>query len=754
MTDADLPTAELSLEEQVRLGSGADFWTTKQIGDVPAVLMTDGPHGIRKQEEGSDQLSLSGKSVPSTCFPPAVALSQTWDPASVHRVGEALGRECQALDIQVLLGPGVNIKRDPRGGRNFEYFSEDPYIAGVLGEAWVDGLQSRGVGASLKHFAVNNQEWDRMRVSADVDARALREIYLRPFQRIVQNAKPWTVMCSYNRINGVHASQHTWLLTDVLRGDWGFDGIVLSDWGAVADRVAAVAAGLDLQMPGDDGTSDAKVVAALKAGTIDSSAVTRNAERLERFARRAQAGRRPGTEWAVDEHHAIARAVAGKAVVLLRDDQRILPLQPTGSIAVIGEFAARPRFQGGGSSHVTPTRVDVPLDEIRALAGDASVSFAAGFSADPSADPHVLREAAVAAAAESDVAVVFLGLFEKQEAEGADRPGIDLPEDQLALLEAVVAVQPHTVVVVSHGGVVRLAPIVAGPAAIVDGALLGQAAGGAIADVLFGVVNPSGRLTETVPERIQDVPAYTNFPGERMQVRYGEGIFVGYRWYDIRQIDVTFPFGHGLSYTTFGYESLTVDADGDDYVARVTVRNTGERSGREVVQVYASLDGSAVTRAPKWLVGFSSVDLEPGQSAEVRVSIPRDELAFWSEELHRWVVEPGTYTIQAAASSRDIRQQCDLEVEADPIRYRLTAESSLGEIMRDPIAGAAFADLFAAMFAQFSSGSEEEVDYTPILESSPFGRFLGSLGGAVPPGMVDDVLSKANTANGFEGQKI
>ncbi|WP_223690709.1 glycoside hydrolase family 3 protein [Leifsonia poae] len=751
MTDTLPDTTELSLADQARLGSGADFWTTKRVGDVPAVLMTDGPHGIRKQEESSDQLSLSGRSVPSTCFPPAVALSQTWDAASAFRVGEALGRECQALDIQVLLGPGVNIKRDPRGGRNFEYFSEDPFVAGVLGEGWVRGLQSMGVGASLKHFAVNNQEWDRMRVSADVDARALREIYLRPFERIVTNAQPWTVMCSYNRISGILASQNEWLLTDVLRGDWGFDGIVMSDWGAVADRVAAVTAGLDLQMPGDDGTSDARVVAALESGDIEESAVRRNAGRLERFARRARAERRPGTVWSADDHHAIAREVAGRAIVLLRDDQGLLPLQPSGAIAVIGEFAVKPRYQGGGSSHVTPTRVDIPLDEIRALAADASVTFAAGFSADADADRAALRAAAVAEAAASDVSVVFLGLFENQEAEGADRPGIDLPEDQLALLEAVLAAQPRTVVVLSHGGVVRLAPIAAGPAAIVDGALLGQAAGGALADVLFGVVNPSGRLTETVPERIQDVPAFTSFPGERMHVRYGEGIFVGYRWYDTREIDVTFPFGHGLSYTSFDYESVSVVADGDDYVAQVTVRNTGERRGREVVQVYASLDGSVVARAPRWLVGFGDVELESGERADVSVPIPRDELAFWSEELHRRVVEPGTYAFHAAASSRDIRRTVEVEVDAEPIRYRLTAESSLGEIMRDPIAGAAFADLFAAMFAQFSAGSEEDVDYTPILDSSPFGRFLGSLGGAVPPGMVDDVLSRANTANGFEG---
>ncbi|WP_284984463.1 glycoside hydrolase family 3 C-terminal domain-containing protein [Arthrobacter sp. efr-133-TYG-118] len=746
MTDTVPALEALTIEQQAQLGSGADFWTTKQLGDVPSVMLTDGPHGLRKQEASSDQLSLSG-SLPSTCFPPAVALSQTWDPQSVYRIGEALGNESQALDVQVLLGPGVNIKRDPRGGRNFEYFSEDPHVAGALGTAWVDGLQSTGVGASLKHFAVNNQEWDRMRVSADVDPRPLREIYLRPFQRVVENAQPWTVMCSYNRINGVHASQNSWLLTDVLRGDWSFEGIVVSDWGAVADRVAAVAAGLDLQMPGDE-NGDAQVVAAVHDGTLDPALVTRNAERLERFARVADASRRPETTWNVDAHHALAREVAGKGIVLLRDDQNLLPLEPVGSIAVIGEFAAKPRYQGGGSSHVHPTRVDIPLDEIRALAGDAAVEYSSGFSSATDADAAALREDAVTVASASDVAVVFLGLFERQEAEGADRPDIELPQDQLDLLEAVTAVQPRTVVVLSHGGALRLAPITAGPASIVDGSLLGQAAGGAIADVLFGVVNPSGRLTETVPERLEDTPAFTNFPGERMHVRYGEGIYVGYRWYDARDIDVTFPFGHGLSYTSFSYESLSVETVGDEFIVTVTVQNTGERAGREIVQIYASLPGSAVARAPKWLVGFGSVDLEPGQSADVTVQIPRDELGYWDEELHGWVVEAGEYSILAAASSRDIRLQSMLAVGSDPIRYRLGSESSLGEIMRDPIAGPAFEGYFAAMFEQFSAG--EDVDFTPILDSSPFGRFLGSLGGAIPAGLVEDVLRRANTANGFE----
>ncbi|MEU4227024.1 glycoside hydrolase family 3 C-terminal domain-containing protein [Nonomuraea sp. NPDC026600] len=746
MSDVENIVDGLTLEQKARLGSGADFWTTKQVDRIPSILMTDGPHGLRKQEGATDHLALSG-SLPATCFPPAVALSQTWDPSLVFRVGEALGRECQAAGIQLLLGPGVNIKRDPRAGRNFEYFSEDPLMSGILGSAWVSGLQSMGVGASLKHFAANNQETDRMRVSADIDPRPLREIYLRAFQKVIEETQPWTVMCSYNRVNGVHASQNRWLLTKVLREQWGFKGFVVSDWGAVADRVAAVEAGLDLQMPGNDGFDDAKVVAAVRDGSLDSVVVAEAAARVARVVGKAVAARRPDTSWEADHHHALAHEAASRAIVLLRDDQGILPLEPAQHLAVIGEFAARPRYQGGGSSHVNAIRVDVALDEIRARAAHSEVSYSAGFSPDTRADPAALRAEAVKAATDADVAVVFLGLFDSQESEGADRADIELPADQLDLLEAVVAVQPRTVVVLSHGGVVRLAPIVAGPSAILDGALLGQAGGSALADVLFGIVNPSGRITETVPVRLEDAPSFTNFPGERMHVRYGEGILVGYRWYDARSIDVTFPFGHGLSYTTFAHESLVLEVDGDTVSGRVTVRNTGERAGREIVQLYASRDDSAVVRAPQWLVGFGAIDLAPGQSGEVVIAVPKREFEYWDEELQRWIVEDGEYRIAVGASSRDIRLSGVIELHGETARYRLGEESSIGEILRDPLAGPAFGEVFAAMFEQFSGA--EGTDFGPMLDSLPFGRFLSTVGAALPAGMVDDVLARANAANGF-----
>jgi beta-glucosidase len=472
------------------------------------------------------------------------------------------------------------------------------------------------------------------------------------------------------------------------------------------------------------------------------------AGRVAALARRAEASRRPETTWAVEEHHALAREVATRAIVLMRDDDGILPLAPVGRIAVLGEFAEKPRYQGGGSSHVHAITVDIPLAEIRAAAGAAAVTYAPGFTADADADDAALRTEAVAAAADADVAVVFLGLFDKQDNEGADRVGIDLPAEQLELLEAVVAVQPRTVVVLSHGGVVRLAPVVATGAAILDGALLGQAGGGAIADVLFGIVNPSGRITETVPERLEHAPSYTDFPGERGHVRYGEGLFVGYRWYDARALDVTFPFGHGLSYTSFEHRSVAVTAEGDDVTIRVVVANTGTRAGREIVQAYASRDDSALVRAPRWLVGFQSIDLEPGESGEVVIHADRREFEYWDDELQRWLVEGGAYEISIGASSRDLRLSAPVELRGDVARHRLNADSSIGEILRDPVAGPAFEPVFAGMFAQFAEA--DETDFAPMLDSLPFGRFLGTVGGALPAGMADDVIARANAANGFE----
>lgn len=721
-----------ALQQRAALGSGATFWTTEAVDGVGSIVLTDGPHGVRRQSgSATDHLGL-GASEPATCFPPAVGLAQTWDPALVERVGAALGDESRSLGVQVLLGPGVNIKRDPRCGRNFEYYSEDPLLAGALGAAWVRGVQGRGVGASVKHFALNNAEYDRMRASSDVDDRTLREIYLRAFERVVRESQPWTVMCSYNRINGIYAAENAWLLTDVLRDEWGFDGVVVSDWGAVRDRVAAVAAGLDLEMPSTGGVTDADVVAAVHAGELDEAVVTLAAERVARLVQRTTENLPSSASFDVDAHHLLAREAAAAAVVLLKNDGDLLPLTRS-RLAVIGPFAQAPRYQGGGSSHVTATRLDIPLDEIRRLAGPCEVTFAVG-----GPGPDAVADA-VAAAESADTAVLFLGLTAEDESEGFDREHIDLPDEQLRLLREVVAVQPRTVVVLAHGGVVRLDAVAEQAPAILDGALLGQAGGGAIADVLFGVVNPSGRLAETVPLRLQDTPSYLNFPPELGHTVYGERIFVGYRWYDARGLDVAFPFGHGLSYTRFDYSELQVD----DGLAKVRVRvtNIGDRVGREVVQAYAALPTSDVGRPPRWLIGFAAVTLAPGERQVVEIPIRRSDLAYWDG---RWVVEGGDYRVSVGASSRDLRVEATVRVEGDAVTTPFTAESTLGELLADPVAAPLVMAAIAEVVPTGGSTPGLGMDLLRMAASIPIERMVGFSGGKVSRSRLDDLLAAVN----------
>lgn len=743
------PIAGLGIEERARLGSGRDFWTTEPIGALGSITMSDGPHGLRHQDpaQAGDALGI-GPSIPATCFPPAVGLSQSWDPGLAEQVGAAIGREAQAAGVQIVLGPGINIKRDPRCGRNFEYYSEDPYLTAALATGWVRGLQRQGVGASLKHFAANNAEFDRMRSSSDIDPRPLREIYLRAFQRVVTEAAPWTVMCSYNKINGVYAAQNHWLLTEVLRGEWGFAGAVVSDWGAVDDRVAAVAAGLDLAMPGSDEAGDRRVAEAVRDGSLADSTLAATAHRMAALAREAAGNARPETRWDIGEHHALARTVAARCAVLLKNEHAVLPLERSGQIAIIGEFATEPRYQGGGSSHVNATRVDIALDEIRALAGSATVTYARGFDTADAAAAAELRAGAVATAAGAEIAVLFLGLAAAQESEGFDREHIELPADQVELLSEVRAVQPRVVVVLAHGGILRLAPIVDAADAILDAALLGQAGGGAIADLLFGVADPCGRLSETVPVRLADVPAYDNFPGENGHVRYGEGIFVGYRWYDRRELGVTYPFGHGLSYTTFHYGDLHATADDAGVTVTVTITNTGSRAGREVVQIYRGRDTSAVLRAPRELCGFATVALEPGAAQTVTIEIPRDEFAYWNEPAGRWVVEGGQYTLYAGASSRDLRTRAALELTGDPVTVPLTRQSSLAEVLAHPVAGPELGERLQPLLGDSgSTGADLGIDMAQMVGSIPIGRLALTFGGLMTAAQLDDFLERANTGS-------
>lgn len=649
-----------------------------------------------------------------------------------------------------MLGPGLNIKRSPLCGRNFEYLSEDPLVSGEMAAALTQGIQSRGVGASLKHFAANNQEHDRMRSSSDVDARPLREIYLRGFERAVKQAQPWTVMSAYNRINGVSASENRWLLTEVLREDWGFEGLVVSDWFAVADRAEALQAGLDLEMPTTGGVSQQRVLEAVRSGKLEEKALDDCAERVIQLIQQVLRGAETGAEAddagtpasaeaaaSAGAHHELAREAAARSAVLLKNEDQLLPLNPQSSVAVIGEFARRPRFQGAGSSQINPIRVEDAYSAI-AEAAEGPVSFAPGFilpEEEPDAesnpeesDPARLRKDAAEAASSADVAVVFLGLPAEEESEGFDREHLDLPAEQLKLLDAVLTANPSTAVVLSHGGVVAL-PFAPRVPAILDAWLLGQAGGSATAELLFGAPNPSGRLTETIPLRLADTPAYVDFPGEHGHVRYGEGIFVGYRWYDARQMEVAFPFGHGLSYTQFEYTDLQVEADDAGLQLRVTVTNTGERSGREVVQAYVSRPESSVDRPPRELKAFASVELAAGGSETVELSVPRQDLAHWDIRLEDWAVEGGRHVVAVGASSRDLRLETSVEVPEDEIALPLSEESTLDDALAHPVTGPMIrSQLEQAADADTSVFSAEGT--LRMMKSFPLGRIssFGSSG--------------------------
>ena len=685
--------AELTLEEKAALLGGSGAWATSPIERVgiPALTVADGPHGLRVQPATMDRTDLHA-SLPATCFPPAVSLACAWDPALARRVGEALGDECRAAGVSVLLGPGINMKRSPLCGRNFEYFSEDPALTGALAAAWVDGVQSRAVGTSLKHFAANNQETDRLRVSAEVDERTLREIYLTAFEQVVKQAQPWTVMCSYNRINGVYASENRWLLTDVLRDEWGFNGLVMSDWGAVNRRAVGVAAGLDLEMPSSGGYGTRAILDAVAAGDLSTELVDLAAERMLDLVDRASE-RQDLDSVDADAHHALAREAAAAGIVLLKNERSLLPIDPDrgGRIAVIGEFARTPRYQGAGSSRVNPTRLDDALDSIMAaVAGKREVTFASGFEIDSEeADPELIAEA-VRVAADAEVVIVFLGLPASYESEGYDRTHMNLPDPQLRLLAELAAVNNNVVVVLSNGSAVLVSDWEHHARAVVEGWLLGQAGGSALADVLLGLVSPSGKLAETIPQRFEDNPALGNFPGEHAVVRYGEGLLIGYRWYDARRLPVAYPFGHGLSYTSFDYADLEVGVKDNGPHPRVevslTLTNTGTRAGAEVVQVYVSDPVASVFRPAQELRGFAKVSLDPGASTRVILELDDRAFAFWHSGQGEWIVEGGAFGVRVGASSRDIRLTATIELVGSDSSTRLSIDSTLAEFRSQPAA--------------------------------------------------------------------
>lgn len=740
---------DLTLEEKASLTSGGDAWHLQGVEakGIPGYMITDGPHGLRKSNSATTGEVDLNNSVPATCFPPAAGLSSSWNPELIHQVGEAMAEECIQEKVAVILGPGVNIKRNPLGGRCFEYWSEDPYLAGHEAVGIVAGVQSKGVGTSLKHFAANNQETDRLRVSANISQRALREIYFPAFEHIVKTAQPWTIMCSYNRINGVHSAQNRWLLTDVLRDEWGYEGIVMSDWGADHDRVASLNAGLNLEMP--PSYTDDQIVYAARDGRIQPEQLDRMAQGMVDLVNKTRAAMSvENYRFDVDAHDEVAHQAAVESMVLLKNDDDILPVAANAKIAVIGEFARTPRYQGGGSSHITPTKMTSFLDTLAARGVDAA--FAPGFTLDLEPADAKLEAEAVETAKNADVVLMFLGLPEAAESEGFDRETLDIPAKQVELLKAVAAENKNIVVVLSNGSVVSVAPWAGNAKGILESWLLGQAGGPALADVIFGKVSPSGKLAQTIPMDINDDPSMINWPGEEGHVDYGEGVFVGYRYYDTYDKAVDYPFGFGLSYATFAIDGVNVAKTGANTAhVTATVTNTSDVDAAETVQVYVAPGKAAVARPKHELKGFRKVFLKAGESAEISFDLDERAFAYWSEKFDDWHVEAGEYTVEVGTSSRDIAAVAVVTLDGDGKALPLDEWSTFGEWADDPVGS----KIVASVYAEGEAGNLPQLPDNDMmrmfLKSMPINSMpmLMSDGGkAITAFMLDEYAKIAETA--------
>ena len=739
--------SEMTLEEKAGMCSGLDFWHLKEVEHlgIPKVMVSDGPHGLRKQDEKGDHLGIND-SIKAVCFPPAVLSACSFDRGLMEEMGKAIGREAQANDVSVVLGPAVNIKRSPLCGRNFEYYSEDPYLAGEIAAAFVKGVQSQHVGTSIKHFAANNQEYRRMSSSSEVDERTLREIYFPAFETAVKNAQPYTFMCSYNQINGTFASENKWLLTDVLRGEWGFKGYVMSDWGAVNDRVKGLEAGLELEMPASGGDNDAMIVKAVKDGALEEKILDQAVERILRIIFEYADHRKP-QEFTMEKDHEEAQHIAEESMVLLKNENHILPLKTSEKAAFIGGFARNPRFQGGGSSHINCFKTTNVLDSVPC---DAQVVYAEGFPADRDFYDKALADEAVKAAAEADKAVIFAGLPESFESEGYDRSHMRLPECQNRLITEILKVQPNTVIVLHNGSPVEM-PWLGEIKGLLETYLGGQAGGAAAANILYGKINPSGKFAETMPLKLSDNPSYLNFGGGE-KVEYREGIFVGYRYYDTKEMDVAFPFGYGLSYTTFAYSNLKLSMENptekDTVMVSADVTNTGKSAGKEVVQLYIrDLTGSAI-RPEKELKGFEKVFLEPGETKTVTMELNKRSFAWYNTELHDWFAASGDYEILVGASSRDIRLTETLHLNSSQrLPMHVHMNTTLGDLLRNPETAEAAKKLIQK-YLSGEAGSEaaseavsEEMTMA-MTDSMPLRALMGFAG--VSRKELDSVIEKLN----------
>ena len=694
--------SQMTLEEKAGMCSGADFWKLKCVErlGIPQVMVTDGPHGVRKQAEASDHLGIN-ESEKAICFPAGCATASSFDRDLIRRQGELLGQECQAMNVSTILGPAMNIKRSPLCGRNFEYYSEDPYVSTEIAAALIEGIQSKKVGTSVKHFVANNQEKRRMTNSSDADERTLREIYLASFEGAIKKAKPWTVMSSYNRINGEFVGDSKEYLTEILREEWGFDGYIVSDWGAVNDRVSSLAAGLDLEMPPGDFENDRLIVKAVQEGKLDESVVDQACERILDVIFRYTENRDTEAIFDYEKDHAAAAEIEAECMVLLKNENEILPLTSDKKIAFIGKYATTPRYQGGGSSHINSWKVESALEAVKEISELANVTFAEGYQDEKDEVIEELQNEAVQAAKEADVAVLFLGLPDNFESEGYDRKHMNLPDCQNELVQKVLEVQKHVVVVLHNGSAVVM-PWKEQVEGILEAYLGGEAVGKAVAEVLVGRKNPSGRLAETFPLRLEDTPCYLTYGKGYDNAEYQEGVFVGYRYYTSRKMETAFPFGHGLSYTTFEYSDFQIDkkkmSDKDTVEVSVKVKNTGNRAGKTVVQLYVEAPETEVVRPVRELRGFEKISLEEGEEKTVTFTLDERAFAYWNTLIHDWYVEEGTYKVMIGENADQMCVGEEITVHPTkelPKTYSLN--TCLGELMRDPKAQAVMGPFMQGM---------------------------------------------------------
>ena len=744
---------ELTLEEKASLCSGLDFWQTQPVErlGIASIMVADGPHGLRKQVAEGDHLGLN-HSVPATCYPTASALASAWDPELLRELGAALGREALAQGVSVLLGPGVNIKRSPLCGRNFEYLSEDPYLTGELACAFIEGVQSRGVGTSLKHFAVNNQEYRRMAIDAAVDERTLREIYLPGFERAVRGAQPWTVMCSYNKINGVYASENEYLLNDILKKEWGHTGLVITDWGAVNIREAGIQAGCELEMPGNKGQNDKRLVQAVRQGRLEEDALDLAVKRILELVEKGERNRKPEARFDPEEGRQLARRIAGRCAILLKNEGGLLPLSLRGSgrrIAVIGEFAKSPRYQGGGSSQVNPTRLDNTWDELEKILSseqDANpgsddrveLVYARGYTRKSEAPDKKLIKEACKIARDADIAIVFAGLPETYEIEALDREHMNLPASHNRLIEAVAEANPNLVVVLSNGSAVSM-PWADRVPAILEAYLGGQAGGGALADIISGRVNPSGKLAESFPVALSDNSSYHYFPGGPRTVEYRESVFVGYRHYDTAGILPLFPFGHGLSYTRFEYSDLTFSSKsfqaGETLNVRFKLKNTGPVAGREIAQLYIKSPAKEIFRPWQELKAFKTAELKPDEETEITLELDARSFSYYDVQTKSWRMESGQHQIRVAASSRDIRLYDSLTIQTGDDENPHTPDESLDVYRKPPrnfqVDREVFEKLYAGPLPNNRSYQSE-----PFGMNTPLEEMRNSLTGSIVFGVL------------------